>query len=766
MRTSPKTQQPHSTCGDLPTAFHALLGTSLFLFGNLIAQSPSLALEGEPTNPMPYWLAALDVFETGDNLPSRTSGRHTDLPEDWRMAIVWGRTLVCVADELLNKERRVKEEKEATARAMKAAMDAAAAAGRPFPQHHQHHHALLHPGAPGPGGFGAPAGMYQSTSFGFSGLGSGSTSPFSTSPISLSGPSAFGMPSDIGSYYGGSHLAHSAPYSSTAPYNHTHYHHHYNAHSLSTLPRSQFAADEPVWPPESPFSAISMRRPPITSRMGLALMTPHEIMMLAMDQFTRGMFRMPHPRQDPTPPAPLFAAGVVGTSGSPVVGTPGKGSPVLLGPLLAGTSAIGASTPLGGVAGSLLSDKKMLLGSGAGGGATFSLNARSAVAGTGASSSGTAAAAEGGSGGGGGLLSAKPLLTSAYTASAASLTPIAHPAAAAAVTPGAAPLPPAFSRAKELATIASEVLLISEKLAQPLDRKFWALFADSIFTQMKLETTGGLLTSSPPDGHHPYHHHPHDPPHHHTSSPGEAEEMWMWKRRIGFERGRCWLIVGEAILEEAGVEDLLEKLDDDDDRNDEIGDDDDSDDSDGYLNIGEKKKKKKGTVAKRLEALLAQEEVNEARDALRMAAGFFEKVAMRGAGWSSESNTAAPTTTTAASYNHEPTTTTATTSSFSSVHPGSLQPTPTSTEAAEVFPDLHALWAEALVSLGNLVSDKEEQSRLYKKAQEIKPDLEDLMDEDEDADFGFSAVTEKSGFEGNGKRRREREEESELMDED
>ncbi|KAJ7724051.1 hypothetical protein B0H14DRAFT_3004317 [Mycena olivaceomarginata] len=56
-----------------PTAFHAILGTALFLFGNLIAQDASLALPDEPSSPATYWLAALDVFETGENLPSRTA---------------------------------------------------------------------------------------------------------------------------------------------------------------------------------------------------------------------------------------------------------------------------------------------------------------------------------------------------------------------------------------------------------------------------------------------------------------------------------------------------------------------------------------------------------------------------------------------------------------------------------------------------------------------------------------------------------------------
>ncbi|KAJ7443052.1 hypothetical protein B0H11DRAFT_2093240 [Mycena galericulata] len=99
---SPSTQPPQKCkCKESPTAFHAILGAALFLFGNLIAQDASLALSDEPSSPATYWLTALDVFETGENLPRRTSGRGCQAPEDWRMAIIWGRTFLCVADEVL-----------------------------------------------------------------------------------------------------------------------------------------------------------------------------------------------------------------------------------------------------------------------------------------------------------------------------------------------------------------------------------------------------------------------------------------------------------------------------------------------------------------------------------------------------------------------------------------------------------------------------------------------------------------------------------------
>ncbi|KAF9014666.1 hypothetical protein BDZ89DRAFT_1142113 [Hymenopellis radicata] len=48
-------------------------------------------------SPIPYWLGALDVFETGENLP-----RHW---EDWCMAIVWGRTLVALGDATISQFR-------------------------------------------------------------------------------------------------------------------------------------------------------------------------------------------------------------------------------------------------------------------------------------------------------------------------------------------------------------------------------------------------------------------------------------------------------------------------------------------------------------------------------------------------------------------------------------------------------------------------------------------------------------------------------------
>jgi hypothetical protein len=57
---------------------------------------------GKPTGA--YWLLAIDVFETGENLPSLTSGRaectYPDATEDWRTSVVWGHTLLRLAGAL------------------------------------------------------------------------------------------------------------------------------------------------------------------------------------------------------------------------------------------------------------------------------------------------------------------------------------------------------------------------------------------------------------------------------------------------------------------------------------------------------------------------------------------------------------------------------------------------------------------------------------------------------------------------------------------
>ena len=79
----------------------------MFLFGRLLAEDPSLGsvvkTYGPDWTPTPYlyYLAALDVFETGDLLPTRTSAFGTPIADDWRMSIAWGRTLVQLASEVM-----------------------------------------------------------------------------------------------------------------------------------------------------------------------------------------------------------------------------------------------------------------------------------------------------------------------------------------------------------------------------------------------------------------------------------------------------------------------------------------------------------------------------------------------------------------------------------------------------------------------------------------------------------------------------------------
>jgi len=248
---------------DLPTAFYALFGTALFLLGNLIAQDPSHALPGEPDAPCLYWLAALDVFETGENIPSRTSGQGCNTSQDWRMAIIWGRTLVCLADVAVTRAIKAKD----------------------------------------------TTGVVESY------------------------------------------------------------------------------ADEPVWPPDSLFFTIAARRPPSTRRISLSWASAHDLMVLAMDQFSRGIFHMPHPQYHPN---------------------------------------------------------------------------------------------------------VSPSSTSEQ-----------------------------FSRPKELYTIASEVVGTAERLEDGEQRQYWAAWADSVFSQMKMEA-----------------------------------DMDVWRGPITQARGRCWLIIGSARAEviEANLE--------------------------------------------------------------------------------------------------------------------------------------------------------------------------------------------------------------------
>ncbi|KAH9852005.1 hypothetical protein C2E23DRAFT_828614 [Lenzites betulinus] len=299
---------------ELPTAFHAIFGITLFLVGNLVAQDPSIVLPGEPDAPSTYWLAALDVFETGENLPSRVSGANLDTAEDWRMAIVWGRTLVSLADEKVTYNMK-KAKEQATASV-------------------------------------APAGEYC--------------------------------------YYPSG---------------------------------SSFSMAEPQWPPSSPFHAIAQFRPPVTRRMSLYSASAHDIMVLAMDQFSRGIFHMPHPQ---------YAA----THNPSFIHTPGASG--------------GASQSAG------------------------------------------------------------------YFSSACAPAPhYASPSSDLSTNTTSSPSSLAFSRPKELFTIASEVLGVAERLSSGTQRHYWASWADSVFNQMKNEA-----------------------------------DMDAWRGPILSARGRCWLVMGSAPVED------------------------------------------------------------------------------------------------------------------------------------------------------------------------------------------------------------------------
>ncbi|CCM06474.1 uncharacterized protein FIBRA_08741 [Fibroporia radiculosa] len=106
-----------------------------------------------------------------------------------------------------------------------------------------------------------------------------------------------------------------------------------------------------------------------------------------------------------------------------------------------------------------------------------------------------------------------------------------------------------FSRPRELFTIASEVLGVAERLSDGAQRAYWAGWADSVFTQMKMEA-----------------------------------ELDAWRAPLTAARGRAWLVIGSAPVEE--IEKALER--------------------------GE-------------EGVLGSKEAEEAREGLTVAVGFLER---------------------------------------------------------------------------------------------------------------------------------------------
>ncbi|KIY46382.1 hypothetical protein FISHEDRAFT_47375 [Fistulina hepatica ATCC 64428] len=387
----PQEQKPKCKCRELPTAFHSILGSTLFLFGNLVSRAPDLVLPGEPSEPLPYWLAALDVFETGENLPWRTSSSlvDTDAPEDWRMALAWGRTLVCIADE------------------------------------------------------------------------------------ALAGSRAF--------------------------------------------------APEPRWSPSSPFATIAARRPPVTQRMTLSSASPHDLLILAMDQFSRGIFHMPHPAH---------------------------------------------------------------------------------------------------------AMSIPPSATAVANAGGNNALQRLHP------------MPAPFSRAKELYTLAYEVLLVAEKLSAPRERQYWAAWADSVLNQMKMEA-----------------------------------DMASWRVRIARGRGRCWLAVGNARVDDMEVR------------------------WEGPGDFG-------ALVEAGDPTLLESTAARDARTALRTAVDYFERALALGSREEGEDHvvdgTEADGTARTGAYNEE-------------------------------LAEIRSMLAEALMMLGNLIMNTAERERMYARAiEEGGDEVRQLLELDSD----------------------------------
>ncbi|KAH9479254.1 hypothetical protein JR316_0007842 [Psilocybe cubensis] len=473
--TTTTTAEKKCKCKDLPTAFYTILGTTLFFFGNIVDASPSLCMPGEPANPVVYWLCALDAFEIGENLPARTSGRVNNVkgdyfssggstgvvsrsayaaraagvtppPEDWRMAVVWGRTLVCIAEEVVRRQHERSKQ------------------GLPPLSH-------TSPQL----GFALAPGMQLSNY----------ADVVPLAPTMPASPSAFPLPQQ--------RLAEAQKDAAAAGSN----------------------LDSPVWPPNSPFATIISRRPALPPRLTLdSGVSPHELLLLAQDQFSRGILHMPHPQH------------LVHTRLPRVDHTNSTVPDSFL-----FTPALGPSTTY---------DKK---------------NARSASSISTVSSQQTAST------------STSPPTTTT-SSSSVSISPPAHSPAASTET---------FSRAKELYTIAYEVLLLAEKLDSASERQTWAQWADSVFSQMKMEA-----------------------------------DTDAWRGHITAARGRCCVVIGSALAE--GVEERLEKAGG--------GVDDDMTGGGG----GKRKREDESGVPRETEEqVLASEEAREAREVLSEAIGYLER---------------------------------------------------------------------------------------------------------------------------------------------
>ncbi|KAF8909258.1 hypothetical protein CPB84DRAFT_1496476 [Gymnopilus junonius] len=219
------------------------------------------------------------------------------------MAVMWGRTLVCVAEEVLRREReaeRRREEMESQVQGMQ---------------------------------------QQQQSSYSFGYSSSNPTLP----PISFASSSSFTTTTTTTTSSGIRLSPFTTSFSQTQPQTQT-------QAQAQNVPQTQpEEPDEPAWPPNSPFAAIIARRPPLTTRVTLGCgnggsiagvtsgsstgssgifssnntttgepsPTPNELLQLAQDQFSRGILHMPH-LQHLAPR--LFRQGSVGS----VMGLGGK----------------------------------------------------------------------------------------------------------------------------------------------------------------------------------------------------------------------------------------------------------------------------------------------------------------------------------------------------------------------------------------------------------------------------------------------------------
>lgn len=92
-----------SKTNDFLGELHGILGTALFFFGKTIGKDGSLALPGEPDTALPYWLSALDVFESGYNLPPRTNASYS-CREHWLLAVSDSRVLIALIGQFITEK--------------------------------------------------------------------------------------------------------------------------------------------------------------------------------------------------------------------------------------------------------------------------------------------------------------------------------------------------------------------------------------------------------------------------------------------------------------------------------------------------------------------------------------------------------------------------------------------------------------------------------------------------------------------------------------